>query len=105
MAAMGVIDELTLEGGLEAVVSARNPTNGESDEEKEDTDLDVRREDKTEEEHKLWSEIRAMKEELEKARNKDCEASIALANARLSCIGPFLCNPFQDRESHCPQRL
>ena len=26
MVAIGVIDELTLEGGLEAVVSARNPT-------------------------------------------------------------------------------
>jgi len=105
MVAMGLIDELTLEGGLEAVVSARNPTNGESDEEKEDIDLDVKREDETEEEHKLRNEIRAMKEDLEKARKKDREASIALANARLSCIGPFLCNPFQDRESHYPQQV
>ena len=84
--AMGVIYELTLEGGLEVVVSAQNPTNEKRDEEKEDTNLDIRRESKTEEEHQLQNEIRAMKERLEKIRRKDREASITLGNAHLSCI-------------------
>ena len=71
---------------------------------KEDTNFVVKREDETGEEHKLQNEIRATKEIFEKAYQKDCEASIALANACLSCIILFPSNPFQDRESHLPQQ-
>ena len=67
MVSMSVMNKLTMEEGIEEVVSAWNPTNGKSDEEKKDTNLDVRREDETKEEYKFQNKIRAMKEGLEKA--------------------------------------
>eukprot|EP00546_Thalassionema_frauenfeldii_P009113 CAMPEP_0178917458 /NCGR_PEP_ID=MMETSP0786-20121207/13259_1 /TAXON_ID=186022 /ORGANISM="Thalassionema frauenfeldii, Strain CCMP 1798" /LENGTH=2172 /DNA_ID=CAMNT_0020591013 /DNA_START=88 /DNA_END=6606 /DNA_ORIENTATION=- len=103
MVAMGLIDGITLEKGLEAVSDTRNTNNVEKDEEKEDSETDA--EEETAEEQELRSKIESMKEELEKAREKDREASIALADARLSCLGPFLCNPFQDKEPHYPQQV
>mmetsp|Transcript_810 Transcript_810/g.1246 ORF Transcript_810/g.1246 Transcript_810/m.1246 type:complete len:2185 (+) Transcript_810:285-6839(+) len=105
MVAMGLIDGITLEKGLEAVSCARNPVNVEKNEEKEETDMDVDAEEQTAEEQELREKIDALKEDLESAREKDRETSIALADSRLSCLGPFLCNPFQDKESHYPQQV
>ena len=108
--AMGLLDEITLEKGLGAVETSREKKQADNEsadqtENDEDNDDEAETEEEAEEEKELRRKIEAAKEELEKARADDQDASIALADARLSCIGPFLCNPFQDKEAHYSQQV
>lgn len=107
--AMGLLDEITLEGALGTVETSRGKKQIDADFVDPTGDdvnkTETEREEETEEELELRRKVKAAKLELDQARADDQEASIELADARLSCIGPFLCNPFQDREAHYAQQV
>lgn len=51
------------------------------------------------EKEKEWRErAAALRAEMEEAKEEDRAATIALANARVNLLGPFMCNPFCDSE-------
>ncbi|KAI2502950.1 hypothetical protein MHU86_11537 [Fragilaria crotonensis] len=107
--AMGLLDEITLECALGTVETSRGKKQLDADFVDPTGDdvnkTETEREEETEEELELRRKVKAAKLELDQARADDQEASIELADARLSCIGPFLCNPFQDREAHYAQQV
>ena len=107
--AMGLLDEITLEYAVGAIETSRDKKQGDIDTVdptgEDAITSEMEREEETKEELELRRKIRAAKSELEKARADDQEASTELADARLSCIGPFLCNPFQDKEANYAQQV
>jgi Bromodomain len=106
--AMGLLDEITLNQALEAFVKHSNDMKQEDEDISEsgtnNPDEDDR-EPETEEEKELRRMIKTAKMELQQLRKEDQEACIDLADARISCIGPFLCNPFQEKDSNYAQQV
>lgn len=85
---------------------AQSPVDGETKtEEKKDAEEveeivpDPDKEPPSERELELRSKLNALKSELEASQEEGRKVSIALANARIHDLGPFLCNPFLDEES------
>jgi hypothetical protein len=108
--AMGLIDEITLQKALETAKDdfkqvEETAATTDAEEKKDDVDVDDDREGESPEEEELRRKIEAVKEELEEARAEEREATSNLADARLSCVGPSLCNPFHDKDSHYSQQL
>lgn len=75
-----------------------------SEEKKNDNDGEVY-EPHSEKEKKRRREVEFLKAELEKARQDDREAAIALSDARISYLGPFMCNPFQKHDTNYAQEI
>lgn len=76
--------------------------NGDESREENNEGLDPHSSDKeppSEVEMKLRSKVGALISELEAANEEDRNATVALANARIFDLGPFLCNPFREDES------
>ena len=125
---LGLVDEVMVEQAIEAMKSARDdglseskgkvdggklakpkkddaatgedeadaPTeNGDAGDQAEET---PNSEPMSEKETELRERAAALRAEMEEAKEEDRTATIALANARVNLLGPFMCNPFCDSE-------
>ena len=73
-----------------------------SEEKKNEQDIEDA-ESESEQEKELRGKVEALKSELERARQDDREAAIALSDARIRLLGPFMCNPFQKHDTNYAQ--
>ena len=73
-----------------------------SEEKKNEQDIEDP-EPESQQETELRGKVEALKSELERARQDDREAAIALSDARIRLLGPFMCNPFQKHDTNYAQ--
>jgi hypothetical protein len=80
-----------------------NDDDGHVGEEKKNDQDYEEAEPESEQEKELREKVTALKFELEKAQQEDREAAIALSDARIGYLGPFMCNPFQRHDTNYAQ--
>ena len=83
--------------------SEENDDDGHVGEEKKNDQDCEEAEPESEHEKELRAKVTALKFDLEKAQQEDREAAIALSDARIGYLGPFMCNPFQKHDTNYAQ--